>query len=292
MDSNGRAAIREMKALGRLGPLMWPVALLDGVLNLGLGQGYVWRAKGRVVGNVSMYLGGQHPDLGRGALVANVAVHPDYRRKGIATTLMEAVVERIRKLGGNWVMLQVEADNEGAITLYERGNFVGYEIMQFWRAASMHTLPHEEPDPLWQPRPREMRDVDAEIDLIYRRARVGAMTFTRPLTLRDARGGMMSMGAYERYVLPDPTNPDRLVGSLWIEATSYRRARMSLFVDPAITDPAGRLALLRHVLTLNAVQGRALRLEAAAGDELIEQTLERAGFRRTRTLLQMRRALT
>jgi hypothetical protein len=117
------------------------------------------------------------------------------------------------------------------------------------------------------------------------------MTFTRPLSLRDARGGVMGLTGQDRYVLPDPTNPDRLVGSLWIESTSWRRARLSLFIDPSVTDPAGRTALLRHILSLSAVEGRALRLETAAGDDLIDEIIQNAGFRRTRSLLQMRRVL-
>ena len=64
LDAAGRSAVREMKAIGRLGPLLWPVALLDRPLRLGIGLGYVWRVDRRVVGNVSLYPGGVHPSLG------------------------------------------------------------------------------------------------------------------------------------------------------------------------------------------------------------------------------------
>ena len=92
LDANGRAAVREMKMLARLGPLFWLLALLDRVFAFGLGQGYVWREGGRVVGNVSLYRGGAHPELGPGWLIANVAVHPDHRRQSIARRLMNAAM--------------------------------------------------------------------------------------------------------------------------------------------------------------------------------------------------------
>src|SRR5687767_8458966 len=111
LDANGRASIQEMKALGRMGPLLWFFQMLEPIgLGLGLGQGYVWRSGGRVVGNVSIHSGGVHPWLGRGFLIANVAVHPNHRRRGIAHSMMEASMEMIRdSLGGRWVALEVDA---------------------------------------------------------------------------------------------------------------------------------------------------------------------------------------
>src|SRR5512138_2452722 len=81
LDVGGRSAISEMRALSYIWPLIWLLALLDRWLP-GLGSGYVWRHEGKVIGNISLYRAGKHPDLGPGFLIANVAVHPDWRRRG------------------------------------------------------------------------------------------------------------------------------------------------------------------------------------------------------------------
>jgi ribosomal-protein-alanine N-acetyltransferase len=51
----------------------------------------------------------------------NVAVDPDRRRRGIATALIGALIERVGPDGQ--LTLEVRRSNEGAITLYERFGF-------------------------------------------------------------------------------------------------------------------------------------------------------------------------
>jgi GNAT superfamily N-acetyltransferase len=98
LDSTGQASIREMRSVGQLGPVLWLIDML-GLRNvlLGLGPGFVNRVGSRVVGNISLYPGGRHPFWGRGWLIANVAVHPDYQRRGIARGLMDAALNQARK---------------------------------------------------------------------------------------------------------------------------------------------------------------------------------------------------
>ena len=54
MDSSGRAAVREMRTLSRLGP---GLSVLLGMNDLaqGVGLGFVWIEDGRLVGNTSVY---------------------------------------------------------------------------------------------------------------------------------------------------------------------------------------------------------------------------------------------
>jgi [ribosomal protein S18]-alanine N-acetyltransferase len=54
--------------------------------------------------------------------VMNVSVDPDFRRQGIATALIEALLERIDD-GGVQITLEVRPTNHGAIALYERFGF-------------------------------------------------------------------------------------------------------------------------------------------------------------------------
>ena len=53
----------------------------------------------------------------------NVAVHPDFRRQGIAEALVNALVENLQKMGSHCLTLEVRASNIPAITLYEKLGF-------------------------------------------------------------------------------------------------------------------------------------------------------------------------
>lgn len=53
----------------------------------------------------------------------NVAVHPDFRRKGIAESLILELVEALKERKSHCLMLEVRASNFGAIKLYEKLGF-------------------------------------------------------------------------------------------------------------------------------------------------------------------------
>ena len=56
----------------------------------------------------------------------NIAVHPDYRNKGIATDLIEGLIETLTKQGSHSLMLEVRATNEPEKNLY---NKLGFEVV-------------------------------------------------------------------------------------------------------------------------------------------------------------------
>lgn len=69
--------------------------------------------------------------------IANVAVHPDCQRQGIAAAMLQTLLEAARERGYQLAHLEVRKSNDGAIALYERLGFekVGlrknyYEIEQ------------------------------------------------------------------------------------------------------------------------------------------------------------------
>jgi predicted GNAT family acetyltransferase len=84
--------------------------------------GYVWEEDGKLVGNLSLI-----PFWRNGKwlyMIANVAVHPSYRRRGIARQLTIRAIEHIRDHGASAAWLQVREENEAAIRLYHSLGFV------------------------------------------------------------------------------------------------------------------------------------------------------------------------
>ena len=55
--------------------------------------------------------------------IMNVAVHPDYRRKGIAEALVNGLVEELKRKESRCLTLEVRASNVPAIALYEKLGF-------------------------------------------------------------------------------------------------------------------------------------------------------------------------
>ena len=53
----------------------------------------------------------------------NVAVHPEFRRKGIAEALVNDLVDNLKKKGSHCLTLEVRASNTSAIALYEKLGF-------------------------------------------------------------------------------------------------------------------------------------------------------------------------
>ena len=53
----------------------------------------------------------------------NVAVHPDHRRKGIAVSLIHALVQKLKECESHCLTLEVRASNAPAIALYEKLGF-------------------------------------------------------------------------------------------------------------------------------------------------------------------------
>lgn len=54
----------------------------------------------------------------------NIAVHPDYRRRGIAGQLVVRLVEELKARGNHSLMLEVRVSNEPARKLYEKLGFI------------------------------------------------------------------------------------------------------------------------------------------------------------------------
>ena len=69
------------------------------------------------------------PAVGDAAIIMKIAVHPAHRDRGIATRLIEAVLEELRKREIREVQLHVDILRTGAIRLYEKLGFKVQKIV-------------------------------------------------------------------------------------------------------------------------------------------------------------------
>ena len=72
----------------------------------------------KIVGYVGLYIAYDEGDI------TNVAVLPEYRRKGIATSLLEKIVIDAKEKNLVAINLEVRKSNRSAIALYEKNGFV------------------------------------------------------------------------------------------------------------------------------------------------------------------------
>ncbi len=160
LDDGGREVVREIRMLGRLGPLSY--------LFIGLGPGVdevltglVWEHHGQVVGNVTV---GRNPDYPHRWQISNVAVLSPYRGRGIGRELVKGALDLIARRGGRTAYLFVRDDNPPALGLYRSLGFVEMD-----RATDLKWTRPNEPSSVGRPqalRPAKARDGE----LLYRLA--------------------------------------------------------------------------------------------------------------------------
>ena len=85
----------------------------------------VHRPDGRVIGYVITWR------IRDDVQVNNIAVHPDFRGRGVGETMMKFVMGRMRRAGAAFVSLEVRVSNVPAQNLYRK---LGFEILGIRRA--------------------------------------------------------------------------------------------------------------------------------------------------------------
>lgn len=119
IDPRGSAALREMRIMSHIGALLKLLNRSTGEFN-DLFGGFVWVEAGKVVGNVTVQ---KADSTGNRWQIANVAVAPAYRGRGISRQLMARALAHIDENHGEWAVLQVYAQNTIARTLYAHLEF-------------------------------------------------------------------------------------------------------------------------------------------------------------------------
>ncbi len=116
IDDEGQSYLEQMRRASRDNEfLRWAGRVVD-TTSMPL-SGFVWDVNGKIVGNASLVYQNYGPR--RIAMIANVATHPDYRRRGIGRALTEGAMNHARRKGANELWLHVRDDNPTAIRIYE-----------------------------------------------------------------------------------------------------------------------------------------------------------------------------
>lgn len=133
MDSDGKRYVQDMRRAGNDNSFVKWANRAAETTSLPL-TGYIWEENGQIVGNTSLVPFRHNKE--RIYLIANVAVHPAHRRKGIAHALTERAMQHARDKNINNIWLHVREDNPGAIELYTKLGFVERARRTSWQAST------------------------------------------------------------------------------------------------------------------------------------------------------------
>lgn len=294
LDRSGQAALREMRNMSRLGPLLWWLDQASMEFNEML-SGFVWVEEGQVVGNVTISRAA--PGSYRW-IISNVAVAEPYRGRGIARALMDAAIELIRTWGGKIVTLQVRHDNLSAVHIYRS---MGFQEIFGTAYLRLDHIPAVTPLPLNAGHLRARRYTNADAHLDYELARTSApekVQIEHPVRLARYRlGSEERIGDWTRHLVGGgPTLRLVLEGEGHFQATItaetgtwWRESRLSMTVHPAVHGLVER-ELVSHALHYLGRWPRRISLvrHPTYHPQGIE-AFKSFGFQEERTLLWMRR---
>lgn len=246
LDESGRAAIREMRTMSRAGPFLWLLSLFP-IGNPSWQYGFVYVCSGLVIGNIGAQPINSAMDTW---LIANVAVHPDYRRQGIARKLVHAALDSVESRGAKRVILQVDIDNTDAVSLYRQIGFETLTIRTIWRRKGKRLTDQ----PTFQA-PTKIRqavrdDWPLEYSLLNKYSPEG-LTWTAPLQIEHLRpsilrdiGHFMTGNQEERWLI---LRFGELIGWIYILSSPGTADQIRWVVNPQWR-PALEQELLRYAL--------------------------------------------
>ncbi len=140
LDTEGRGYLRQMRSAATNTPYLRWASGLSGASSLP-GGGFVWEENGKIIGNLTLipFTSGRQ----RYYLIANVAVHPDHRRSGIARQLTSAALQQAQRRGTQSAWLHVRAENAGAVSLYRSLNFIERARRTTWHSSPPDAHPQD-----------------------------------------------------------------------------------------------------------------------------------------------------
>ena len=281
MDNEGQRYVSDMRRASRDdGFLRWAMQMAEST-SLPL-TGYVWEENNKIVGNASLVPFRYKRQLVY--LIANVAVHPDYRRRGIARALTERAMFHGRDKKAHALWLHVREDNPGAVNLYEELGFQERARRTTWQAEpdAFATKPQTDIAILkreshYWPRQQEwMNRLYPEALAWYR-----AWNFT---ALRPGLWNWLYLLFVDMNIRQwAAVRGDQLHAALALIPSMGRVESLWAATGPT-SDPAALTVLLIHARRTLAPH-RTLTLDYPAGES--GEAIMAAGFRRQRTLIWM-----
>ncbi|MDD2921091.1 MAG: GNAT family N-acetyltransferase [Anaerolineales bacterium] len=133
MDNDGKRYVQDMRRAGSDNSFVQWANRAAETTSLPL-TGFVWEENGKIIGNASLVPFRYKKE--RVYLIANIAVHPDHRRRGIARALTERAMQRAREKKVKNIWLHVRDDNPAAIDLYAKLGFVERARRTSWSAVT------------------------------------------------------------------------------------------------------------------------------------------------------------
>lgn len=281
LDPDGREYLRRMRAaaagsswLGWAAQAEWSQPAMGG---------FIWLEDGVLVGNVSLipyFVGGR-----RFFLIANVAVHPSFRRQGIARQMTIEAIRYARARGAPSVWLHVREDNDPAVRLYQDLGFVERARRTSWISDVVDSGPVLEPgERIIPPPPRAWEQMRSWFSSSYPRE----LAWHSPLRINLLNPGMI--GALTRllynvdvrqWALFDAAN--RLICSLaW---TPFGRQSSAIWLAAPVDCPEAKIHTLLAASRREIATPRPLALDYPAHKH--SQAIQAAGFSLAQTLIWM-----
>ncbi|PID85840.1 MAG: hypothetical protein CSA11_00365 [Chloroflexi bacterium] len=255
-----------------------------------LSRGYVWEKEGQIIGNVTLL----NTSIKSRYLIANVAVHPHYRRQGIARRLMDAAQKYVRQQNGREILLQVDKDNIQAISLYEDLAYETIGTMTTWIASAGRVRPIQSHANVPT---RELKHNEGqaayELDILALNPNLNwpepipkdtyQFSFWRRLS------NVINARRHETWI---STDRRYLTGTVSLWSEWGRAHQMTLRVHPKWKGEVERPLLAKMLRRLPYVPRRNVRIDHPHDDELTTHLLTEANFRPRRMLTHMRLDLT
>lgn len=244
-------------------------------------SGFVWEENGRIVGNLGIIL----PRAGsRRPLIVNVAVHPDYRRRGIAKRLTEKALHFLKSWNYPSVWLQVREDNPAALRLYEGLGFQERARRTTWIAEPSQKI---HPDHFGA-YVRSRRPNEWALQIAWlKRTYPEQVAWNLPLDFRRFRPGLLNQ---LRNLLSETPlihftalEHEEPLGFCTWEATSYYSDW--LWIAPCPDRAARALQALLPIMRQKFGRRRPLSINYPAGED--DETFLACGFSPQQTLIWM-----
>jgi ribosomal protein S18 acetylase RimI-like enzyme len=291
LDFRGQEALRELKAMSRLGPLLWLLDRLSPEFHETF-SGFVWVEEGRVVGNVTVNRSSWRSPKW---FISNVAVERAYQGRGIARELMQAAIGMARDRSGESVTLQVRADNVPALKLYRDLGFeelMGATELQLERVGGVTFAPAEG----FTLRQRDHSEWHKEYELAQA-ATPASEQRARPIREEDFRKSfgervvdwLGDIFAGQRTYRLAVDADDRFVATLTVRASwLWGRHGLKIMVHPGYRGQVEEMLVTMALVLLGNYPGQGVAVKMSASYQEAIEILKRYGFVEEKTLVQMR----